>query len=147
MGAWHGLSQHRPEAIQVLRMTASSLAAFALATFLHLPQGFRAVITALIVTQANVGGSLKVAFDRFIGSMCGAIYGGAVAFAIPHPDGMTRAVALVSQRGRRRPWPRPCWQPGRPSAAKSPPAPTVSSASREHHQGRRMRSGGLNLAC
>lgn len=95
MEAWCRLVWRRPEAIQALRMTASSLAAFALATLLHLPQGFWAVITALIVTQANVGGSLKAAFDRFAGSVCGAIYGGAVAFAIPHPDGMTRAVALV----------------------------------------------------
>mgnify|MGYP002382466139 CR=1 FL=1 len=67
MEAWCRLVWRRPEAIQALRMTASSLAAFALATLLHLPQGFWAVITALIVTQANVGGSLKAAFDRFVG--------------------------------------------------------------------------------
>ena len=56
---------------------------------------FWAVITALIVTQSNVGGSLKAALDRFTGSLLGAVYGGAVAFMIPHADGLTRAVALV----------------------------------------------------
>ena len=96
MGVWRGLSWHRPEVVQALRMTASSLAAFGLASAFGLPQGFWAVITALIVTQGNVGGSLKAAFDRFAGSVCGAVYGGAVAFAIPHGDGaLSRAVALV----------------------------------------------------
>src|SRR5690349_8320408 len=76
-------------------MTASSLATFAFAEALGLPQGFWAVITALIVTQSNVGGSLKAALDRFAGSLLGAVYGSAVAFAIPHTDGLTRAVALV----------------------------------------------------
>ena len=89
MLAWRGLSQRRPQAMQALRMMAASLAAFGL------PQGFWAVITALIVTQANVGGSLKAAFDRFAGSVCGAVYGGAVAFAVPHDGWMARAAALV----------------------------------------------------
>src|SRR3954454_13020796 len=87
--------RHGPKAVQALRMTTSSLAAFALAQALALPQGFWAVITALIVTQANVGGSLKTALDRFIGSVFGAVYGSAVAFAIPHEHGLSRAAALV----------------------------------------------------
>jgi uncharacterized membrane protein YccC len=95
MGMWCGLSRHRPEAVQALRMTVSSLAAFGLASAFGLPQGFWAVVSALIVTQGNVGGSLKAAFDRFAGSVCGAVYGGAVAFAIPHGDDLSRAVALV----------------------------------------------------
>src|SRR3954454_4083879 len=74
-------------------MTVSSLGALAQA--LALPQGFWAVITALIVTQGNVGGSLKAALDRFIGSVFGAVYGSAVAFAIPHEHGLSRAAALV----------------------------------------------------
>src|SRR4051794_1651444 len=66
-----------------------------LAQALALPQGFWAVITALIVTQSNVGGSLKAALDRFIGSVFGAVYGSAVAFAIPHEHGFLRAATLV----------------------------------------------------
>ena len=53
------------------------------------------MITALIVTQSNVGGSLKAALDRFIGSVFGAVYGSAVAFAIPHEHGLSRAAALI----------------------------------------------------
>lgn len=94
VGAWK-LPVRGPGAVQALRMTAASLAAFGLATALALPQGFWAVITALIVTQSNVGGSLKAAFDRFAGSVCGAVYGGAVAFLIPHATPLLRAAALV----------------------------------------------------
>ena len=92
---WRLPFRHGPKAVQALRMTTSSLAAFALAQALALPQGFWAVITALIVTQSNVGGSLKAALDRFIGSVFGAVYGSAVAFAIPHEHGLSRAAALI----------------------------------------------------
>ena len=97
MGAWRGLFRHRrPEAVRAPRVTASSLAAFGPASAFGLPQGFWAVITAPIVTRGNVGGSLKAAFDRFAGSVCGAVYGGAVASAIPpHGGALARAAALV----------------------------------------------------
>ena len=89
------LSRNRTKLVQALRMTASSLAAFVVAEALGLPQGFWAVITALIVTQSNVGGSLKAALDRFVGSLLGAVYGSAVAFMIPHADELARAAALI----------------------------------------------------
>ena len=76
-------------------MTLSGLAAFAAASALDLAQGFWATITALIVTQSSVGGSLKAAWDRLLGSVFGAVYGAAVAFAFPHAHGWSRAVALV----------------------------------------------------
>jgi uncharacterized membrane protein YccC len=92
-----GLSlRYGSQLLQALRMTVSSLAAFAVAQTLGLPQAFWAVITALIVTQSNVGGSLKAAFDRFLGSVFGAVYGSAIAFAIPHEHGLARAAALVA---------------------------------------------------
>ncbi len=56
--------------------------------------GYRAVITALIVTQSSVGGSLKAALDRFLISAPGACYGGAAAFAIPHHGGASTIAAL-----------------------------------------------------
>src|SRR5208283_5943421 len=39
----------------------------------HLPQGYWAVFTALVVTQANVGASWKAALYRTIGSTAGAL--------------------------------------------------------------------------
>jgi len=80
------LFRHQPKMVQAFRMTASSLTTFALSYTLGLPQGFWAVITTLIVTQSNVGGSLKAGLDRFVGSLFGTVYGSAVAFAIPHTN-------------------------------------------------------------
>jgi uncharacterized membrane protein YccC len=39
----------------------------------HLPQGYWAVVAALVVTQANLGGAWKAALYRTIGSTCGAL--------------------------------------------------------------------------
>ncbi len=89
------LTRQRPRLTQSLRMTAASLATFLLAESLGLPQAYWAVITALIVTQSSVGGSLKAALDRFLGSVLGACYGGAVAFALPHHGGASTVIALV----------------------------------------------------
>ncbi|WP_288588424.1 FUSC family protein [uncultured Methylobacterium sp.] len=89
------LARQRPRLTQSLRMTAASLATFLLAESLGLPQAYWAVITALIVTQSSVGGSLKAALDRFLGSVLGACYGGAVAFALPHHGGASTLLALV----------------------------------------------------
>ncbi|CAO3426644.1 FUSC family protein [Azospirillum endophyticum] len=90
------MARNRSKLVHALRMTVSSLATFALAEALDLPQGFWAVITALIVTQSNVGGSLKAALDRFAGSLVGVAYGGVIALLIPHTDGLARAAALLA---------------------------------------------------
>lgn len=84
----------RPTLVQALRMTAAALAAFGVAAAFGFAQPFWAVITALIVVQSNVGGSLKAALDRFVGSVCGALYGGLVAMLVPHPTDAGRALAL-----------------------------------------------------
>lgn len=96
MSFWRRLARPRTQAVHALRMTVASLGAFLLAAMFGLPQGFWAVVTALIVTQASVGGSLKAALDRFVGSVCGAVYGGVVAFAIPHDSDPLRALALIA---------------------------------------------------
>ena len=89
------LSRHRPMLVHAWRLTAAALATFALAVALGLPQGVWAVVTALIVTHSNVGGSLKAAGERFAGSVFGAVYGAAIAFALPHGGALGRAVALA----------------------------------------------------
>ena len=47
--------------------------AYAIYAGWHLPQGYWAVVAALVVTQANVGASWKAALYRTIGSTCGAV--------------------------------------------------------------------------
>ena len=67
----------------VLRMIISTTLAYALATAFRLPQGYWAVLTAVIVTQNSVGGSLKAAIDRFVGSILGALVGALAAVLLP----------------------------------------------------------------
>jgi hypothetical protein len=80
---------------EALRMTASTAVTFALGSVLEMPQTFWAVIAALIVTQSNIGGSLKAALEQFIGSICGAVYGAAIALVIPHQSPVMLGLALV----------------------------------------------------
>ncbi|WP_230532150.1 FUSC family protein [Microvirga roseola] len=79
-----------------LRVTIAGAVAFAITRALDLPQGYWAAITAVIVMQASIGGSLKAALDRFAGTLAGAIYGGAVAAMIPHSTAMDLGLAVVA---------------------------------------------------
>jgi uncharacterized membrane protein YccC len=78
-----------------VRVTIAALAALALSQLLHMPLPLWAVITALIVTQMSVGRSLKASFDYLIGTLGGAIYGGAVAVLIPHNNEIALLVVLA----------------------------------------------------
>ena len=75
---------HRAQLRLGLRITLASLATFAVGRLLGLPQAYWAVLTAVIVTQASIGGSLKASRDRFVGSLGGAAWGVAVSLSIPH---------------------------------------------------------------
>lgn len=91
--AW--LGRHRAEMRLALRITVAGLLAFALAHLLDLRQGYWAVLTAVIVIQGNVGGSLKAATDRLIGTLSGGAYGVLVATLMPEGEPLWRGVALA----------------------------------------------------
>lgn len=78
-----------------LRVTIGALTALALAQLLHMPLPLWAVITAMIVTQLSVGRSLKASFDYLVGTVGGAIYGGAVAVLIPHDSEIALLIVLA----------------------------------------------------
>src|SRR5260370_880696 len=78
-----------------LRVTVAAAAAYALATALHLMLPLWAVLTSLIVTQMSVGRSLKATRDYMLGTVGGAIYGGAIAVLIPHSGGIGLLSLLV----------------------------------------------------
>jgi fusaric acid resistance family protein len=67
-----------------IRITVAASAAYAIATALNLLLPLWAVLTSLIVTQMSVGRSLKATRDYMLGTIGGAIYGGAIAVLIPH---------------------------------------------------------------
>src|SRR5271154_74598 len=77
----------RPRKAQLalaFRVTVAAAAAFAIATALHLRLPLWAVLTSIIVSQMSVGRSLKATRDYMLGTIGGAIYGGAIAVLIPH---------------------------------------------------------------
>jgi uncharacterized membrane protein YccC len=76
-------------------MTVAGLLAYVLAEFFALPQGYWAVFSAIIVMQASVGGSVKATIDRVIGTIGGAVAGGAVGYLVPHQSVFSLGVALV----------------------------------------------------
>ena len=77
-----------------VRLAVAAVAAYALARALHLMLPLWAVLTSLIVTQMSVGRSLKATRDYMLGTVGGAIYGGAIAVLIPH-SGESGLLALL----------------------------------------------------
>ena len=80
---------------QALRVVVAALAAVALTRAFSLPQGYWAVITAVIVIQASVGASVKTAIDRFAGSFVGAAAGVAIAAVVPLEHLWSLAIAVL----------------------------------------------------
>jgi len=67
-----------------IRIAVAAVAAYVISVALHLMLPLWAVLTSLIVTQMSVGRSLKATRDYMLGTIGGAIYGGAIAVLIPH---------------------------------------------------------------
>lgn len=81
------------------RITIACLGAYGVAEIAGLPQSFWAVLTALLVTQSSVGGSIKAMSDRFIGTLLGGIWGVVVSLLVPHSSPAGMAVALLLSVG------------------------------------------------
>ena len=73
--------------------------AYAIAEVLALPQGYWAVFTAVLVTQASVGGSVKAALDWVKSTLGGGAYAALVGTVLPKTTpleiGFALAVALA----------------------------------------------------
>jgi uncharacterized membrane protein YccC len=79
-----------------LRVTAAALLAFVLAQPLDVPlSGLWAVLTAIVVTQISVGGSLQATTEYVVGTIGGAIYASAIAVLVPHTTGFGLALGLA----------------------------------------------------
>ena len=70
-------AQHRAELRLCLRISVSAVLALAVAQVLELPLALWTVLTAIILTQISVGGSLKATLDYLASTIGGAIYAGA----------------------------------------------------------------------
>ena len=78
-----------------IRVTIAALLALALAQLLQLPLPLWAVLTAVIVTQMSVGRSLKATLDYLVGTLGGAVYGGAIGVLIPHSSEVALLAVLA----------------------------------------------------
>lgn len=78
-----------------IRVTAAALTSLIVALTFGLKLPLWAVLTAIIVTQMSVGRSLKATRDYLIGTIGGAVYGGAVAILIPHSNESMLLLVLV----------------------------------------------------
>ena len=78
------LGRGRTQLALAVRIAVAAVAAYTIAVALHLMLPLWAVLTSLIVTQMSVGRSLKATRDYMLGTVGGAIYGGAIAVLIPH---------------------------------------------------------------
>ena len=88
-------ARRRPRLLLSLRIVLASVLTFTAAHLLGLTQGYWAVLTAVIVLQSSVGGSIKATTDRLIGSLGGAIWGVAVCLAVPHAGVISLGFALA----------------------------------------------------
>jgi uncharacterized membrane protein YccC len=77
------------------RMTVSALAIFAVVQFVPVPlHGLWAVLTAVILTQANVGGSIRATVEYVLGTIAGAVYASLLSLLLPHDIPLTTGAVL-----------------------------------------------------
>lgn len=87
----------RPAALRHAAKTAlAAVATLAVVQAFGLPQGYWAVITAIIVMQAHFGGSIRAGLVRLVGTAVGAASGAALAAALGNgPVALAAAVFLT----------------------------------------------------
>ena len=97
----------RPQLLLCLRVTVAAVASYVLAQFFAVPlAGLWAVLTAVVVTQTSVGGSLTAAIEYSFGTLGGAIYAGVVGALIPYHNELSLLAVLALAIA---PW--RCWRP------------------------------------
>jgi hypothetical protein len=86
-----------PKARQAIQTMVAAVAAYLVATYFAMPQGYWSVMTAILVVQANVGASLGLAFDRLLATLLGAATGAALValFGQSHPAPLL-ALAVIA---------------------------------------------------
>src|SRR5580692_13223638 len=81
---------------QAIKTAIAGVISLYLTDLFHLPQGYWAAITALIVMQSNVGATLNASRTRLAGTAIGAVVGGIfVAIFGMNMLGFALAVAIA----------------------------------------------------
>lgn len=78
------------------RATVAGVVAYALAYGLALPNGYWAVLSAVLVVQSTIGASLRVALDRALGTIVGGVVGVAAAVASEGSVSLTMVTLAIA---------------------------------------------------
>jgi uncharacterized membrane protein YccC len=78
-----------------LRVSIAAVLSFALSHWLNLPLALWTVLTAVLLTQMNVGRSVKATIDYMLGTLGGVVYSGAIAVLVPHDSELALLAVLV----------------------------------------------------
>lgn len=90
------VSAYRSQLRFSLRMTAAGLLALLVAQSLALPlHGLWVVLTAVVVTQMSIGGSVRATIEYIIGTLGGAIYAGTIGALVPHAGAIAQGGVLA----------------------------------------------------
>ena len=90
------VGKYRMQLRLCLRVTIAVMAAFILAQFVAIQLGgLWAVLTAIVVTQMSLGGSLRATIEYFVGTFGGAVYAGAIAALVPHQTEISTLAVLA----------------------------------------------------
>jgi uncharacterized membrane protein YccC len=103
-----GMRESWPRLRLAIQTALAACLAYGTAEALGMPQGFWALVTAILVTQANVGASLGLAADRLLGSLLGVLVGGGVAFFLAEEHalkyaGLAATILVLAYFSARRP--------------------------------------------
>jgi uncharacterized membrane protein YccC len=87
--------EHRGQLGLSVRVTIAAVLSFLLSRLLDVPLPLWTVLTAVILTQVSFGSSVKATLDYLLGTLCGAIYAGAIATLVPHNSEIALAGVLA----------------------------------------------------
>ncbi|MBO0753832.1 MAG: FUSC family protein, partial [Bradyrhizobiaceae bacterium] len=97
--AWRSLraqpEERRAQLRLALRIATAALLSLIVSQLLHLPMPLWTILTSILLTQVSVGRSLKATIDYLVGTLFGAVYGGAVVTLVPHGNEIEVAAVLV----------------------------------------------------
>jgi len=97
--AWESLgTQIRARSVEMrlgLRVSIAAVVSFTISHWLNLPLSLWTVLTAVILTQMNVGRSVKATLDYMVGTLIGVVYSGAIAVLVPHESELALLAILA----------------------------------------------------
>lgn len=89
------LAKYRVQLSLCCRMTLSAVLSLVASHLLHLPIALWTVLTAVLMTQLNVGRSLKTTADYLAGTVGAAVYAAAIGTLLPAANGVLGMATLA----------------------------------------------------